>query len=414
MKTTNPDSPAACTSTSRTRHVAILTVLIGAAILFGVTTLAARASSRQVALDGRIFLPSVMVPRGLELIPTGKHIRQPVSITHARDDRLFIGQRSGEIVILHPNGSETVFLDISDRVVTNGSEYGFYDIAFHPLYEQTGLFYVSYTGQISETVYLNISRFRVTDDPNIADPATETIMLQMEQTSPVHKGGALDFDRRDHHLYAGIGEDWKSPYAQDPLLLNGKIVRFDVDRVPLDATGVITDVAPPELVSMGLRNPWRIDVDEQTDRLFIADVGSSAWEEINIQPLSQPILNFGWPCREGPDTGRDVPEGFQCDPEAIFTEPAYAYAHEGGRCAVIGGGVYRPESNPGDGRYMLADFCSREVMMLSEEANGQWTAARLGVADLPSLVITAGTGPQGQKFLGAGVAVGPIYEIVIP
>lgn len=399
---------------SGARRAALLTTMLAAALLLGVLTLAAGASERDEPPNASVFMPSVMVPRGLELIPTGKHIQQPVSVTHARDERLFIGQRTGEIVILHPNGSETIFLDISDRVVTNGSEFGFYDIAFHPLFEQTGLFYVSYTSEISETVYLNISRFRVTGDPDVVDPATETILLQMEQTSPVHKGGSLDFDRRDHHLYAGIGEDWKSPYAQDPLLLNGKIVRFNVDRVPLDATGVITDIAPPELVSLGLRNPWRIDVDEQTNRLFIADVGSSAWEEINIQPLNGLVQNFGWPCREGPEEGRDAPVGFECDPAAVFTDPAFAYAHEGGRCAVIGGGVYRPASNPDDGRYMLADFCSREVMMLSEDATGLWTAANLGVADLPSLVITAGTGPQGQKYLGAGVPIGPIYEVIVP
>ncbi len=414
MTSTISDPQPARLPLSRARHAAVLTVMVTAAMLLGIITLAARASAQEDMPTSNIFLPSVMVPPALQVIPTGHHIRQPVAITHARDERLFIGQRSGEIVVLQPNGSETIFLDISDRVVTNGSEYGFYDIAFHPLYEQTGLFYVAYTGQISETVYLNISRFRVTDDPNVADPATEAILLQLAQTSPVHKGGALDFDRRDHHLYAGIGEDWKSPFAQDPLLLNGKIVRFDVDRIPMDATGDVSAIVPPELISMGLRNPWRIDVDEPTDRVFIADVGSSAWEEINIQPLSEPVLNFGWPCREGPESGRDVPEGFECDPTAVFTEPAFAYAHQDGRCAVIGGGVYRPDSNPNDGRFMLADFCTREVMMLSENLDGQWTAANLGVAELPSLVITAGTGPQGQKFLGAGVAVGPIYEVVIP
>lgn len=383
-------------------------------LLAAIATLQPPDTAAEETEISSLYLPSVMVPGPLAVIPVGQSISQPVSITHAGDDRLFIGQRTGEIVILHPDGSETTFLDISDRVVTNASEYGFFDIAFHPLYAQTGQFYVSYTGQISETVYLNISRFRVTADPDVADPASEAVLVQMEQTAPVHKGGGLDFDRRDHHLYIGIGEDWKSPYAQDPARLNGKIVRVDVDRIPSDAVGSVTTIAPPEMVAMGLRNPWRIDLDEATDRLFIADVGSSAWEEINILPLSQIGMNFGWPCKEGPEEGRDIPSGFSCDPAAVLVDPAYAYAHDNGRCAVIGGGVYRPQTNPNDGRYLLADLCSREAFLLTEGPSGDWTASALGKLAAQQLVITAGTGPQGEKYLGTGIGQGPIYRLALP
>lgn len=53
----------------------------------------------------------------------------------------------------------------------------------------------------------------------------------------------------------------------------------------------------------GLRNPFRFTVHPTTYDLYIAEVGSDFWEEINVlpDPLSNKgkVVNFGWPCFEG-------------------------------------------------------------------------------------------------------------------
>ncbi len=58
--------------------------------------------------------------------------------------------------------------------------------------------------------------------------------------------------------------------------------------------------ARPEIWAYGLRNPWRYSFDPATGDLWIADVGQSAWEEIDRLPAGAPGgANFGWSLLEG-------------------------------------------------------------------------------------------------------------------
>lgn len=72
-----------------------------------------------------------------------------------------------------------------------------------------------------------------------------------------------------------------------------------------------------ELYAVGLRNPWRMSMDPNTEgnkvRFFVNDVGASAWEEISeggddfrdadAFGWNLGIQNFGWPEREGKTSG---------------------------------------------------------------------------------------------------------------
>ena len=70
------------------------------------------------------------------------------------------------------------FLDISDRVGSDGNEQGLLGLAFHPQYSQNGRFFVNYTNKNGDTV---IARFQVSGDPNVADPGSEVKLLGVDQ-----------------------------------------------------------------------------------------------------------------------------------------------------------------------------------------------------------------------------------------
>ncbi|MEZ4518027.1 MAG: PQQ-dependent sugar dehydrogenase [Chloroflexota bacterium] len=209
------------------------------------------------------FLPTIFRAPSLVITPVGDGFSQVTAITHAGDDRLFIGQRTGEIYVLYPDGRKELFLDLSDRVYPNGSEYGFYSIAFHPDYAGNGFLFVTYTGKVDGKVYLTLGRFHAVTD-NSADPASEAVLLRVRQDTDLHKAGGLDFDSRTHQLYMGIGDDTQIALAQDPTSVQGKVIRLDVDDVPPDLVGNAEGRAHQEVWAMGLRNPWRVDVDEPT------------------------------------------------------------------------------------------------------------------------------------------------------
>lgn len=370
----------------------------------------------------RSYLPvqSYDPPR-FQASPLGGGFNLVTAITHAGDDRLFIAERAGRIKILHPDGRITTFLDITSQVISSRGEYGFFDVAFHPGYADPaspghGLFYVSYTTGYdidfnNRDVRTIMSRFRVSGDPDVADRQSEAVLFREKQSFDVHKGGELDFDKRNNLLYMGVGEDRLLLIAQSDRSPKGKIVRFDVDRVPGDATG--DAIISEEIWAFGLRNPWRFDVDEAGNNIYVGEVGDQRWEEVNLVPLLVPGYNFGWPCMEGPERipeANDIPE---C--KRNFQAAIDEYAHRDGknRCAVIGGKVYRPVSNPADNRFIYGDMCTREVFSLLR-VNNVWERTEVARLDDLPLLTTFGEDRQGNLYLGTVGANSPIYRLTIP
>lgn len=279
----------------------------------------------------------------------------PVDIQKAGDGsgRLFIVERPGTIRIFQ-NGQllPTPFLDITDRVFSAASEQGLLGLAFHPRYEENGLFFVNYIDANENTV---IARFRVSSDPNLADPFSEAQVLYVRQPYWNHNGGVLAFGP-DGYLYLGLGDGGSGgdPQGNGQSLntLLGKVLRIDVDHgdpytIPPD------NPFGSEIWAYGLRNPWRFSFDARTGDLYIGDVGQDEWEEIDIAPAGVGGLNFGWNYREGghPYKG-EPPAGVQ------LVEPIAEYSHGEG-CSVTGGVVYRGTALPAwQGIYLYGDYCS--------------------------------------------------------
>ena len=332
-----------------------------------------------------------------------------VDIANAGDGsgRLFLVERAGRIFI-YENGvvSATPFLDIGSKVMSSAGEQGLLSLAFAPTYGRSGYFFVWYTDQGGDMV---LCRFRVGADPNVADPATETLLLRVEEPYSNHNGGRLRFGP-DGMLYLGIGDGGGSfdpgDVAQDGGSLLGKLIRIDVDpahgtyAVPPDNPFVSDDSVRDEIWALGLRNPWRIAFDRGTGNLFIADVGQNAFEEINVQPAdSTGGENYGWDIMEATHcTG-----GSACDPSG-FVLPVAEYDHGVG-CSVTGGEVYRGNAYPGlVGVYLFGDYCSGTIWGLSR-AGSEWDMTMLAQTSLA--ISTFGTGEDGSVYVAS--RVGGVY-----
>ncbi|MEJ7769615.1 MAG: PQQ-dependent sugar dehydrogenase, partial [Chitinophagaceae bacterium] len=121
---------------------------------------------------------------------------QPIELTTPNDgtDRIFVEAQKGVIHVFPNKGdvkSTGVFLDITNRVVSGG-ERGLLGLAFHPDYKSNGFFYVNYTtGDSLQTI---VSRFKVSaSNPNMADPASELVLLRFRQPFNNHNGGKVAF-----------------------------------------------------------------------------------------------------------------------------------------------------------------------------------------------------------------------------
>ncbi|HEX5691422.1 MAG TPA: PQQ-dependent sugar dehydrogenase, partial [Roseiflexaceae bacterium] len=204
-------------------------------------------------------------------------VENPVYVTHGGDDsgRLFVVEKRGRIVTLRDGQLDaTPFLDISDRVGSNGSEQGLLSVAFHPQFRENGRLFVNYTDRNGDTV---ISRFEANGDA--ADPASEAVLLQIDQPYGNHNGGLVLFGP-DGYLYIGMGDGGSAGdpqgNGQDLQALLGKMLRLDVDggepyAIPADNPWPDGGDARPEVWAYGLRNPWRFSFDRATGDLLIAD-----------------------------------------------------------------------------------------------------------------------------------------------
>src|SRR5262249_24900626 len=110
-----------------------------------------------------------------------------------------------------------------------------------------------------------------------------------------------------------------------------------------------------EIYALGLRNPWRPSFDRAMGDFYIADVGQSQYEEIDI---GQKGANYGWLGVEGPVVLLGgTPTGGSAVP------PIYYYDHSVGQ-SITGGHVYRGEGEALQGQYFFADFIQSKVFTL--------------------------------------------------
>ena len=319
-------------------------------------------------------------------------------MTHAGDDRLFVVEQPGRIYVIEDGRvPDTPFLDVDSVVNSTGFEQGLLGLAFHPDFASNGFFYVNYTREPDGATV--VARYRVSSDPDIADPDSAEVLLTIAQPERNHNGGMIAFGP-DGALYIGMGDGGGAGdrhgdvgNGQNPEALLGKLLRMNVD------TGEVA------MWATGLRNPWRFSFDRATGDLYVADVGQGAYEEINYWPAAGgPGANFGWRIMEGLHCYNPNDE---CN-QAGLTLPVAEYSHAFG-CSVTGGYAYRGGAYPWlDGVYVLADYCSGIVWSLARDAAGEWTMTQR--LDVPFTVSSFGEDVNGEVYV-VGHGDGTIYRL---
>ena len=213
-------------------------------------------------------------------------------------------------------------------------------------------------------------------------------------------------------LELGDGSEGGDPAdaAQSLVVLRGKLLRLD----PTPAAGTAYTVPPtnpfvrrrdarPEIWALGLRNPWRFSFDRLTGDLWVGDVGQYIVEEIDVvAPGRAAGPNFGWNRLEGR-------RRFKGSPPPNAVAPIHTYNHEQGRCAVVGGYLYRGARIAGlRGVYVYGDVCDGQIRALVRTSSQTTLLRDLGVT-VPGLVSFAEDG-FGELYVLS--LTGGVYRLV--
>ena len=337
------------------------------------------------------------------------NIFQPTSIDWLPDGTMLIGQKEG-IIRTATNGvlNPTPFINIS-AITNNINDRGLIDIAVHPDFVNNPYVYLAYTydppevnnyaggtlegpdGAGNRAARLIRVTANIATNYRTAIPNSEVILLGTNSTwnnyngfvdstvdqneppagelqgggylqdfinsdSVSHTIGGLAF-ANDGSLFVSTGDgaafnrvDIRADRVQDIDSLSGKILRID----PITGDGFSDnpfyngnpDANRSKVYQLGLRNPFRLAVDDVTGKLYIGEVGWTKWEEINSGPAG---ANFGWPFYEGASGTSAVLTAYANTPEgqAFFQNPPtvtpslFALNHQAdGINAIVMGDVY--------------------------------------------------------------------------
>jgi len=324
-------------------------------------------------------------------------------ITHAGDgsQRIFVANKTGSVTILdHEYNTLGTLLNISDSIATD-SEKGLLGLAFHPSFETNGFFFVNYNPK--NTNHTVIARYTASS-PSANTPvdiSSRKIILRITTAAGNnHKAGDLAFGP-DGYLYiatgdgGGGGDPQGSGQSGNTFL--GKLLRLDINTTSpyvVPATNPFisnSDGILNEIWDLGLRNPWRISFDKQTNDLWIADVGQGAREEVNFEAAGTGGKNYGWNCREG-----KIAYNGCTTPAGNFTDPIFDYSRCASPCiagtgnSITGGFVYRgtaPSNTAMIGYYIFADYVSKHAWMI-KQTSGSLTDTKT-IANLTTSGITS-------------------------
>jgi glucose/arabinose dehydrogenase len=294
---------------------------------------------------GASFAAGSATPR---LAVVARGLSSPVDVVQAPGEpgRLYVVEQPGRVrVVERGRALSKPFLDVRS-LVAYGGEQGLLGLAFSPGYARDRTLYVNYTARGDGST--RVVRYRAANGRAL--PASAQEILRVAQPYPNHNGGNLEFGP-DGELWVGLGDGGgggdPDNNAQNPDTLLGKMFRLDVRQ----------SSPSPELVGIGLRNPWRYSFDRATGDLWIGDVGQSEIEEVDRLPRGTTgIVNFGWNVYEGRDRFSDE----TLRPGKLI-EPITQYTHADG-CSVTGGFVYRGKAVPRlAGRYVFGDYCSGTI-----------------------------------------------------
>lgn len=344
------------------------------------------------------------------------------------------------------NQTQKRVLDIRSRTFNKG-EGGSVGMALHPQFGQADapekqVIFVFYRtkpepAQWSEQGFNRLSKFTWNDNTQAFDPESEEILIQQFDRMTWHNGGGMFFGE-DGFLYMTLGDEGDQPHQAastqrlDGGLFSG-IIRIDVDmddtrshpirRQPKPNANPLSDWADwetfsqgyyipddnpwqspdgsqlEEFYALGLRSPYAMMLDEETQQIWITDVGSDKYEEVNVVERGD---NLQWPYMEG-----NLASELHKKPENLIGKeklPFFQYDRSIGSC-IMGGGIYRgtkfPELN---GKFLMADWSRGKIMALNNTSDAETTELETLISDIKSLGVDVPekAGITSLNFLSSG------------
>lgn len=440
------------------------------------------------------------LPPGFQDSVVFEDLQEPTALRFSPDGRVFIAEKSGEILLFDNLGDETptVFADLRPQVYDTRDR-GLLSLALDPDFPTSPYVYALYTfdhvlgedapgafprwgeppdyegdpnpcpglsgGDVDACpVSGRLVRLTVEGDHAAEEggaPLEDVLVEDWCQQNSSHSIGDLEFGPEGALFASGgdgasfttadygqfgwphknqcgdargaVGEELEPPDAEggalrsqdvrtlaDPTGLDGSVIRVNPATgagLPDNPFASSLDPNARRIVGFGFRNPFRLAINDETDEIYVNNVGGGPIEEIDrLSTTPSPALNSGWPCFEGmgPNLeyellGLDACESLYEAPGST-SQPFFSYSHYTGvtpedeNCptangsAISGSTFYEGASFPSSyqGAFFFADAVFGCIYLMFPDEHGRPD---------PSTVVPFLT--DGGLYPGVDIQVGP-------
>ncbi len=217
-------------------------------------------------------------------------LEHPWAVALLPDGGFLVTERPGRLRRIDASGAVSAPLKGVPQVFAEGQG-GLLDVVLAPDFATSRRIYLSYA-EPGENGTAGTAVAIATLGADGLSGVRRIYQQQPKLEGGMHFGSRIAFDRNGH-MFISQGERNDRPRAQKLDLLQGKLVRLNLDgSVPADNPFVGKPGARPEIWSYGHRNSQSLATDPRTGTVWEAEHGPRGGDEIN---LPQPGRNYGWP-----------------------------------------------------------------------------------------------------------------------
>jgi len=290
------------------------TVTSETTVATGAGTAATTSTSTSLPASTTIESGPSVVDEGLAATTVATGLRVPWEMRFLPDGRVLVTERGGRIVMVDvgagggAGGSEAgpgAIFTVGEVPVAEIGEGGLLGLALDPDFPSSPYIYVSYTYRTDGGGTANrVSRVTLTgldstgpdaDASTLGNAPTlddELVLVDGIPGASIHNGSRVAFGS-DGYLWVTTGDGAVPESSQDPLSLNGKVLRMTTDGTPAPGNPFPEAEYPGSLVyALGLRNSQGLVFHPVTGEAYVTEHGPATNDEVNRIVAGG---NYGWP-----------------------------------------------------------------------------------------------------------------------
>ncbi|MFC7300953.1 PQQ-dependent sugar dehydrogenase [Cognatiluteimonas weifangensis] len=345
---------------------------------------------------------------GIRVTTIAAGLEHPWAVALLPDGGFLVSERPGRLRRIAADGSVSAPLGGVPEVWAQGQG-GLLDVVLAPDFADSRRIYFSYA-EPGPDGSAGTAVATATLGDNALGEVRRIYRQQPKLVGPNHFGSRLAFDGRGH-VFISQGERNDKSRAQDLTMLQGKLVRLDLDgSIPADNPFVGRADARAEIWSYGHRNMQGLAVDPRSGSLWASEHGPRGGDELN---RPQPGRNYGWPViSHGMDYATNRPYAETIGTAAPGMQAPY---HVWAKSPGLSGMAFytgHPDS-PWNDSLFLGALAQRNLIRLTLDGDRIVAEERL-LGDLDARIRDVRVGPDGAVYVLTDAADGKLLRLQPP